>query len=61
MIFGSDIEKWWDSAIRQKKVISEKNQGLQYRVSHKGGMEPQGRDGIFQGRPEDFQLKSLNQ
>ena len=31
MIFGKDREKRPNSAVRQKQVVSEKNQGLQQR------------------------------
>ena len=31
MIFRSDRKKWQNSAVWQKKVMSEKNKGLQHR------------------------------
>ena len=31
MIFRSDRKKQWNSAVWQKNVMSEKNQGLQHR------------------------------
>ena len=37
MIFGKDREKRPNSAVRQKQVVSEKNQGLQQRGG--GGVE----------------------